>query len=66
MGELWGAQRLESLFLACGRQTPQQVLDRILNEVSAFTDGAPQNDDMTLLVMGVRAQSWSAPEQWQI
>jgi len=65
-GELWGAQRLDSLFLACGRQTPQRVLDRILNEVSAFTDGAPQKDDMTLLVMQLQPESWPAPEQWQI
>ena len=65
-GELWGAQRLESLFLVCGRQTSQQVLDRILNEVSAFTDGAPQKDDMTLVVMQMQPESWPAPEHWQI
>jgi len=65
-GELWGAQRLESVFSACGRQTPQRILDRILNEVSAFTDGAPQKDDMTLLVMGVRAERRPAPDQWQV
>jgi sigma-B regulation protein RsbU (phosphoserine phosphatase) len=65
-GELWGQQGLENLFPSCGPQTPQHVLDRILTEVSAFTDGAPQKDDMTLLVMGARAESWPAPEQWQI
>ena len=65
-GELWGAQRLESLFSTCGRQTPQQLLNRILNEVSAFTDGAPQKDDMTLLVMGVRPEGCPAYGHWQI
>jgi len=65
-GELWGQQRLENLFSSCGRQTPRQVLDRILTEVSAFTDGAPQKDDMTLLVMGVRAESRPAPDGWEI
>ena len=60
-GELWGAQRLEGLFLACGRRSPQQVLDRILNEVSAFTNGAPQKDDMTVLVMQMQPESRPAP-----
>ena len=66
-GELWGQQGLENLFSSCGRQTPQQVLDRILNEVSVFTDCTGQKDDMTLLVMEVRAESWPpAPGHWQI
>jgi serine phosphatase RsbU (regulator of sigma subunit) len=65
-GELWGQQRLEDLFYSCGRRTPMQVLDCILNEVSAFTDGAPQKNDMTLLAMGVRAECWPAPDEWQI
>src|SRR5215469_4617785 len=65
-GELWGAQRLENLFSACGWQTSHQVLDRILSEVSAFTDGAHQKDDMTVLVIGVHAESCPAVEHWQI
>jgi len=65
-GELWGQQRLENLFSSCGRQMPQQVLDRILNEVSAFTDGAPQKDDITLLVMQMKPESWPALDQWQV
>jgi len=31
-----------------------------------FTDAAPQKDDMTLLVMGVRPESCPTPGQWQI
>ena len=54
-GEHWGQQRLEGLFSSCGRQTPNQVLERIVSEVSRFANGAPQRDDMTLLVMQVQA-----------
>ena len=53
--EPWGQQRLEGLFSACGRQTPQEVLQRIVGEVSAFGAGGTQKDDMTLVVMQVRA-----------
>jgi sigma-B regulation protein RsbU (phosphoserine phosphatase) len=54
-GELWGERRLENLLCCCGPQTPRQVLDCIVNEISVFVDGAPQGDDITLLVMQVRA-----------
>ena len=54
-GEPWGQQRLEDLFSSCGRQTPNQVLERIVSQVSGFANGAPQRDDMTLLVMQVQA-----------
>jgi serine phosphatase RsbU (regulator of sigma subunit) len=37
-----------------------------VNEVSLFADGAPQKDDMTLLVMQVQAELWQALEEWQI
>jgi serine phosphatase RsbU (regulator of sigma subunit)/DNA-binding GntR family transcriptional regulator len=50
-GELWGEQRLETLLRACCRQTPAQIISSILDEVSAFTNGQPQRDDMTLVVM---------------
>ena len=60
-GELWGEQRLESLFSTCAPQTPLQFLDRIVSEVSASAEGAPQKDDMTLLVMQVQSESWQAP-----
>lgn len=54
-GELWDQQRLEAVFSSCGRQNPRQVIERIVNEVSLFADGAPQKDDMTLLVVRVQA-----------
>jgi sigma-B regulation protein RsbU (phosphoserine phosphatase) len=53
-GEPWGQQRLENLFQSCQRQTATQVLQQIVHEVSVFTAGGPQKDDITLVVMQVQ------------
>jgi serine phosphatase RsbU (regulator of sigma subunit) len=53
-GEHWGRQRLEKLLLSYCHETPQQIIDRILNEISTFANGHPQQDDATLVVMGVQ------------
>ncbi len=54
--ELWGQNRLESLLCSCRRQTPQQIVRRIVDEVSAFAVAGSQSDDMTLVVMQVLEQ----------
>jgi len=53
-GEMWGQEKFERLLSSCGRETPEQVIERILAEVSSFADGLPQQDDMTLVVMAVQ------------
>jgi sigma-B regulation protein RsbU (phosphoserine phosphatase) len=53
-GEPWGQQRLEKLFSSCGWQTPQEALQRIITEVSAFGGDKLQTDDMTLVVIQVQ------------
>jgi sigma-B regulation protein RsbU (phosphoserine phosphatase) len=53
-GEQWGRQRLEKLLQSCSRETPQQIIDLILDEVTTFASGQPQQDDATLVVMGVQ------------
>jgi serine phosphatase RsbU (regulator of sigma subunit)/DNA-binding FadR family transcriptional regulator len=53
-GELWGQARLENLLRSCSRETPERIIKRILDEVSAFTNGQPQRDDVTLVVMNVQ------------
>lgn len=53
-GEPWGQHRFEELVSACQPETPRQVLRQIVREVCAFTAGAPQKDDMTLVVMQVQ------------
>jgi DNA-binding GntR family transcriptional regulator len=52
--ELWGWQRLEHLLRSSNGATADQIIERILDEVSAFADGQPQRDDITLVVMRVQ------------
>lgn len=52
--ELWGIDRLEDLLRSSKDATAEQVIERILDEVSTFADGQSQRDDMTLLAMRVQ------------
>lgn len=49
-GEFWGHQRLESLLRSCEHKTSEEIVQGILDERFAFSDGQPQRDDITLLV----------------
>ncbi|HET6931563.1 MAG TPA: SpoIIE family protein phosphatase [Candidatus Acidoferrum sp.] len=53
--ELWEQQSLESVLKSCGQESPKEILNAILERLSAFTNGQPQRDDQTLLVMRVEA-----------
>ena len=53
-GEQWGLERLESLLLSCSRMSQNEIVERILSEVSDFANGEPQRDDVTLVVMKVQ------------
>src|SRR5258707_9820494 len=53
-GELWGLERLERLLRSCNRMAPNEIVERILAEVSEFANGEPQHDDVTLVVMKVQ------------
>jgi sigma-B regulation protein RsbU (phosphoserine phosphatase) len=50
----WGEQRLEKLLRSCSQESPERIINGILDEVSAFADGEPQRDDATLVVMSVQ------------
>jgi serine phosphatase RsbU (regulator of sigma subunit)/DNA-binding GntR family transcriptional regulator len=54
IGEAWGQRGLEDLLRSRGRETPQQIIKAILDEVSTFADSLSQRDDMTLVVMRVQ------------
>jgi len=54
--ELWGLERLERLLRSCSRIAPNQIVERILAEVSEFANGEPQRDDVTLVVMKVQEE----------
>jgi serine phosphatase RsbU (regulator of sigma subunit) len=52
-GDSWGERGLETLLRSCCGKAPDQIIRSILDEVTAFADGLPQRDDMTLVVMRV-------------
>ena len=53
-GDMWGLERLERLLRSCNRMAPDEIVERILAEVSEFANGEPQHDDITLVVMKVQ------------
>lgn len=50
-GELYGVERLTAAVLARNGESPSAVSGAIRDDVAAFTAGAPQRDDFTLLVV---------------
>jgi serine phosphatase RsbU (regulator of sigma subunit) len=53
-GQLWGEEKLEGVLRSCSGATSKQIIECILEAVSAFANGQPQRDDMTLVVMTVQ------------
>ncbi|TCK74215.1 sigma-B regulation protein RsbU (phosphoserine phosphatase) [Acidipila rosea] len=53
--EEWGEERMIGAALCMQQGSAQAVLDCILAEADRFTAGAPQHDDMTLLVLKLDA-----------
>jgi sigma-B regulation protein RsbU (phosphoserine phosphatase) len=51
--EEWGEERLIELAKACHALPPQEGMRRILAAAQAFAGGAPQHDDMTLVLLRV-------------
>jgi serine phosphatase RsbU (regulator of sigma subunit) len=51
--ELFGKNRLYELIQRKKNITSQQIADRIIEEVHLFSQGAPQHDDITLLVFRI-------------
>jgi serine phosphatase RsbU (regulator of sigma subunit) len=52
--ELFGEGRIESYLGRLRNATEREVVDGILEEVEAFTAGAPQSDDITVLALRYR------------
>jgi phosphoserine phosphatase RsbU/P len=48
--EFFGQERLQALVLGHGREDVQTFAQRVHDSVLQFTEGAPQSDDITLLV----------------
>lgn len=53
-GQLWGFESLEAAFAtAAACNTPERVIETVLEQLRAFTADAPQHDDMTLVALQV-------------
>lgn len=52
--EMYGLPRLERLLVSSDDGTAQQIIERILNDISDFAQGQSQRDDITLVVMRVQ------------
>ena len=52
-GEEFGEERLRSLLSSSNLESVETQLDRIYDEVAAFSDHQPIKDDQTLIVMEV-------------
>ena len=50
----FGDERLLEMAGRCRTLHPEAILPAILHAVDRFTEGAPQNDDMTMIVMKVK------------
>ncbi len=49
--EEWGEERMSQALRACDGRPAAQVVERLISEADAFAAGAPQHDDMTVLVV---------------
>lgn len=54
--QLFGFERLERLFQSWGHLPADELIDRILGEVHAFSAGMPTHDDMTLVVVRLTSE----------
>lgn len=53
--EEWGEERLLPALEACANQKAAEMIPSVMNAADRFVDGAPQHDDMTLVVMKLEA-----------
>jgi serine phosphatase RsbU (regulator of sigma subunit)/anti-sigma regulatory factor (Ser/Thr protein kinase) len=49
--EQWGEKRFVDFIKANGRLTSKEFIDKLNNELKEFTQGYPQNDDITIVVI---------------
>jgi sigma-B regulation protein RsbU (phosphoserine phosphatase) len=52
-GEIFGTTRLDQTLLACGAASPKDCLARVRSAIADYSEGAPPNDDQTLIAMRV-------------
>jgi phosphoserine phosphatase RsbU/P len=53
--EEWGEERLLPALKACANRKAAEMIPSVMDAADRFVDGAPQHDDMTLVVMKLEA-----------
>jgi sigma-B regulation protein RsbU (phosphoserine phosphatase) len=61
--EQFSEQRLHRLLNEATGDSPQRLIDRVVQAVRCFADGAPQSDDLTILAALYRGQCGRPEEQ---
>jgi sigma-B regulation protein RsbU (phosphoserine phosphatase) len=50
-GEMYDEERLKKFLLDSRDRSPKELTESLLEQVNSFTEGAPQSDDITMLVL---------------
>ncbi len=50
-GEMYGFERMKDALIANQHLEPRLMVDNMMSEVANFTEGAPQSDDITVVVL---------------
>ena len=57
--DLYSLERLRETVTGVSDQNPKTIVDAVFQSVSAYAAGAPQSDDITVLVLHYRGESSS-------
>ncbi len=60
-GEEWSEDRLIALLACCPEQPAASLAQHLIEAADAFAAGAPQHDDMTLLILKIQPNASSLP-----
>ena len=55
--EEWAEDRMIAQAASCVHLSAEQMLDRLLDAADRFASGAPQHDDMTLVLMKIESMN---------
>ena len=49
-----GEERAKTLFAEAARESPEQIIARLLEEEKSWANGRPQDDDVTFVVLKIK------------
>lgn len=51
IGEVFTIERLENIITRCKEDSPSQLIESVSNTITEFTEGSPNEDDLTLIAI---------------